>query len=324
MVQSREIRANSSWVFSAVLAVLGTVLFGAMPVSAADRSQRAGAVSAATPSDCPKCAEWTASQKPFKVYGNTYYVGTHALSSILITSPGGHVLIDGTVQEAASQVAANIRALGFRVEDVRFILNSHVHFDHAGGIAALQKMSAAQVAASAPSAHVLMQGHADPDDPQFGSLLRGLTPIEHVRIIKDGETITVGRLALTAYLTPGHTPGGTSWTWASCVQASCLRVVYADSLSAISAEGFQFSHSPTYPGVLQDFAKSFAILSTLPCDILLTPHPEFSSTFERLRKRDSGANPNAFVDSNACHRYADAARSNLNRRLEQEKHPQQH
>lgn len=273
---------------------------------------------AVTLADCPKCPEWTVSQKPFKVYGNTYYVGTHALSSILITSSAGHVLIDGTVSEAVPQVVANIRALGFRVEDIRLILNSHVHFDHAGGLSAIQRMSAAEVDASEWSARVLMQGRSSPDDPQYGSLPRDPERVEHLRIIKDGETVAVGRLRLTAHLTPGHTPGGTSWTWKSCEKARCLSVVYADSMSAVSAQGFQFSHSTSYPTVLQDFTKSFDTLSTLPCDVLLTPHPEVSDTLGRLQRRDSGSDPDAFVDSSSCREYVASARSDLEKRVAQE------
>jgi len=177
-----------------------------------------------TPSDCPKCAEWTAPQKPFKVYGNTYYVGSQTIGSVLITSPKGHILIDGTVQEGAAQVAANIRALGFRVEDVRLILNTHVHFDHAGGIATLQKLSGADVAASPWSARVLMQGRYEPDDPLFDDRLRGPTPVKHVRVIRDGETLSVSTLSVIAHFTPGHTPGGTSWAWKSCEDGRCLDV----------------------------------------------------------------------------------------------------
>jgi len=230
-------------------------------------------------------------------------------------------LIDGTVQEAVPQIVANIRSLGFRVEDIRVILNTHVHFDHAGGIAAIQKMSGAQVDASPPSAHVLMQGHSDPSDPLFGDSLRGPDPVRHVKIIKDGETVTVGPLAIIAHFTPGHTPGGTSWTWKSCEQTRCLNIVYADSLSTVSSKSFYFSHSTTYPNVLQDLEKSFKNFETLPCDILLTNHPEFSDTFGRLQRRDQESMPDAFVDTSACRQYADQSRANLKQRLEQEKHP---
>jgi len=269
------------------------------------------------PSDCPQCDVWTSPQKPFRVYGNTYYVGTRALGSILITSPQGHILIDGTVQEGAPQVAAHIRALGFRVEDVRLILNTHVHYDHAGGIAALQRLSGAQVAASPSSARVLMQGHSDRDDPQFGSLLRAPTPIKHVRILRDGEELSVGTISVRAHFTPGHTPGGTSWTWRSCEGDRCLNIVYADSLSAVSADSFRFSHNTTYPNVLTDFGRSFDVLSSLPCDILLTPHPETSNVMGRLGERDAG-NAAAFIRSSACREYVEAARAALGQRLARE------
>lgn len=275
------------------------------------------AARSSTPPDCPKCAEWTARQKPFRVYGNTYYVGSQAIGSILITSPQGHILIDGTVQEGARQVAANIRALGFRVEDIRLILNTHAHFDHAGGIATLQKLSGAAVAASPWSARVLMQGRYESDDPLFNDRLRGPSPVASVRVIRDDETLSVGALSVTAHFTPGHTPGGTTWTWKSCEQSRCLNIVYADSLSAVASEGFRFSHNTAYPTVLQDFAKSFDVISALPCDILLTPHPEFSDVLGRLRERNAG-HPDAFIDPAACRRYAEAARAALRQRLAQE------
>jgi metallo-beta-lactamase class B len=273
---------------------------------------------AAAPADCPKCPEWTAAQQPFRVFGNTYYVGTRALSSLLITSSAGHILIDGTVPEAVPQLVANIHALGFRVEDVRLILNSHDHFDHAGGLAALQRLSGAPVAARAPSARVLRQGHSDPDDPQYGSLARGPERVPNVRVISDGETVSVGPLRLTAHATAGHTPGGTSWTWTSCESARCLHIVYADSLSAIAAPGFKFSSSTTYPDALQDFHRSFATLAALPCDILLTPHPEVSDTLLRLGQREQGGAADAFVDADACRRYARQAGEDLAHRIAQE------
>ncbi len=228
------------------------------------------------------------------------------------------MLIDGAVAEAVPQLIANIRALGFRVEDIRLILNSHDHFDHAGGLAALQRLSSAQVAASAPSARVLLQGHSDPDDPQYGSLPRGPEPLAHVRVIRDGETLSVGPLRLTAHLTPGHTPGGTSWSWTSCEATRCLHMVYADSLSAVSAPGFKFSASASYPAVMRDFQTSFDTLSALPCDILLTPHPEVSDTFARLERRESGSAPDAFIEAGACRTYALHARADLHKRVAEE------
>jgi metallo-beta-lactamase class B len=126
-------------------------------------------------------------------------------------------------------------------------------------------------------------------------------------------------LALTAHLTPGHTPGGTTWTWQSCDQDRCLNLVYADSLTAVSADSFRFSSNTTYPNVMRDFEKSFATLSALPCDILLTPHPEISDLWKRIDRRDKGGDPNALVDSTACRRLADTSRANLEKRVADER-----
>ena len=269
------------------------------------------------PSPCKQCAEWNISQQPVRIYGNTYYVGVHGLSAILITSPHGDILIDGDIAESAPKIAANVAALGFRMKDIKLILNSHVHYDHAGGIAELQRLSGARVAASPATAKALEQGHSGTDDPQYGTL-PPFRPVAHVKVIKDGETLHVGSLALTAHFTPGHTPGGTSWTWQSCERERCLNIAYVDSLTAISAPSFRFSSNTTYPNVRKDFEKSFATVSALPCDILLTPHPDVSDLWSRLERRDQSGEADALVDTMACKRLANLSRANLDKRLAQE------
>ena len=269
------------------------------------------------PAACDDCAAWNADQKPFRVFGNTYYVGVRGLSSILITSDQGHVLIDGDLPESAPKIAASVRELGFRIEDVKLILNSHVHFDHAGGIAELQRLSGATVAASPASARVLKRGRSGRDDPQFGSL-RGIAPVANVRIVNGAETLRVGPLELTAHPTPGHTPGGTTWTWKSCENERCLNVVYADSLTPVSAQGFLFTRNTTYPNALIDFEISFRTLDGLACDILLTPHPEASDLWTRLVRRDEGGETDALVDASACRHLADRARRQLKARVASE------
>src|SRR6185369_7959505 len=117
--------------------------------------------------------EWNIPQKPFKIYGNSYYVGTHGLGSVLIASTAGHVLIDGALPESVPEIVAHIKELGFRVEDIKLIVSSHVHFDHAGGISELQRLSGARVAASPWSAAVLKSGTMGRDDPQFGDPVGG-------------------------------------------------------------------------------------------------------------------------------------------------------
>jgi metallo-beta-lactamase class B len=260
---------------------------------------------------------WNAPQQPFRVYGNTYYVGTHCLSAILIASRDGHVLIDAGLPTSAPLVRANVEALGFRIGDVKLILNSHAHFDHAGGIAALQAASGATVAASPASARVLEAGASGPDDPQYGEV--PTFPLVHgIRVLADDEVVHVGSLALTAHWTAGHTPGGTSWSWTSCDGDRCRDVVYADSQTPVSAAGFSFTHSPAYPAALQDFARGYAVLERLRCDILLTPHPGASALWERIAAQRSGGAP-SLVDSGGCARYAATAREQLARRVAAER-----
>lgn len=266
------------------------------------------------PSDCSSCAVWNVTQAPFRLYGNAYYVGVRGLSSVLITSDKGHILIDGALAESAAKIAASIRELGFRVEDVKLILNTHDHSDHAGGIAELQRLSGAQVAASAPSAQVLKDGKSGPDDPQFATLL-AIAPIANVRVFKDGETLRVGPIAITAHLTPGHTAGGTSWTWQSCENDRCLNMVYADSITAVSSPGYKFSE---HPELLKSFEQTFATVAAFPCDILVTPHPEASDLWTRLAKRDKDHAPAGLVDKHACQMYVDGARTRLRERVAEE------
>jgi len=273
---------------------------------------------AATAADAASCStDLNAPQAPFRIYGDTYYVGTHGVASILIASDRGLVLIDGDLAQSVPQITANIARLGFRPGDVKLILNTHVHCDHAGGIAALQRLTGAAVKASPASAAVLARGGVGRDDPQLG-IEAPIAAVENVSTLTDGETLKVGPIAVTAHFTPGHTPGGTSWTWVSCEHGRCLHIVYADSLSVVSAPDFRFTDSAAYPHALGDFEKSFAVLGALPCDILVTVHPEFNDLWTRLAARAKG-DADALVDATACRRYVDAARAKLAARVEKEK-----
>jgi metallo-beta-lactamase class B len=287
---------------------------------ATDANAQAGR-GADTSSICDNCDEWNLPQKPFRVYGNTYYVGVRGLASVLIASKRGLVLLDGDLAQSAPLIEANIRALGFRIEDVKLIVNSHAHFDHAGGIAALQRDSGAQVAASVSSAAALKAGNAVADDPQyaFGSNANGFPNVANVTIVRDGETLRVGDIALTAHTTPGHTPGSTTWTWRSCEQQRCQNVVYADSLNPISAPGFRFLGDATHGDISARFEASIDKVRKLPCEVLLTVHPGFSATLEKLERREKKSAGNPFVDKNACRAYADDAARRLRKRLDEER-----
>jgi metallo-beta-lactamase class B len=272
------------------------------------------------PKACDACEAWNAAQEPFRVFGNTWYVGTTGLGAVLVTSSAGHVLLDGGLAQSAPRIDASIRKLGFRTEDVRLILNSHAHYDHAGGIAALQRASGATVAASAPGAHAIEQGGAAPDDPQyaFGREANGYPPVDSVRVVADGETLRVGDLGVTAHYTPGHTPGATTWSWRSCEKDVCLDVVYADSLNAVSAPGFRFSGDASHASLVASFERSIDVVAGLPCDILLALHPGFSRMHEALRRRGTSRDAAPVKDPGACRAYADGARQRLKARVAEE------
>lgn len=267
--------------------------------------------SAARARECPPCAGWNAPRAPFRLHGNTWYVGTEGLTALLITSGSGHVLLDAGLPESAPRIMANVRALGFRVEDVKLIVNSHAHYDHAGGIAELQRASGARVAALPFSAEVIRSGKSDPRDPQRDDWL-DYPGVDSVETIRAGQVLRVGPIALTAHHTGGHTPGGTSWSWRSCEGSRCAEVVYADSQTPISSDSFYFTRDTLYRTGVQDFERGFATLERLTCDVLVTPHPSASQLFER---HASGT----LVDAGACKRYAASARSRLRQRIEKEK-----
>ena len=253
-------------------------------------------------------AGWTRPAPPVRIHANTYLVGTCGISSILIVGTDGDVLIDGGPEQGADLIAANIRALGFRLQDVRFILNSHEHPDHVGGIARLQRLSGATVVTSAPAAQVLRSGVASPDDPQAG-VNKPFPTADVGRIVRDGDEVLLGNVMLTAMTTPGHTPGALSWRWVSCDGGVCRTIVYADSLTPVSRDDYRFSDHPAY---LAAFRASIAKIAASPCDILLTPHPTASDMPQRL------ARGQPLLDTDACKNYAAALAKPLDERLAKE------
>lgn len=260
-------------------------------------------------SQCEGKDGWSDPAPPAHVFGNVYMVGTCGIVSLLITSPEGHILIDGATEEAAPGIAANIGKLGFDPEEVKYLLNSHEHIDHAGGLAELKNLTGAKLVARAPGKAALESGKPDTSDPQHDHLLP-FPGAKVDRVIADGESITVGRLKLTAIASPGHTLGGTSWTWKSCEGKICHDIVYADSLSAVSADGYRFSDHSDY---VATFKKTLDRIGKLKnCDILITPHPGQSDFFERL----SGKEP--LVSATDCRDYASGALDRLNKRLAEE------
>ena len=280
------------------------------------------------PKNCEPCGYWNEPGEPFHVIGNTWYVGTANLSSILLHTADGAILLDGGLPQSAPLIAANIRKLGFRVEDIRIIVNSHAHYDHAGGIAELQELSGARVYASPPSKQAFERGLPMADDPQilFGDAHNSFPAIRNVHAVKDGETLKLGSLAITAHFTPGHTPGGTTWTWKECDKPAgaddsnrrCVNIVYADSLNSVSAPGFKFIGDAKQPSRVQSFEKSIDTVAGLPCDLLLAPHADAIDVKGKLAKRQAQPSVNPFIDATACRGYAEGARQRLEKRVLEE------
>ena len=258
-----------------------------------------------------QCAEkdgWTDPAPPIRLFGNVYYVGTCGITVLLITSNQGHVLLDSGPAEAAPLIIANIRELGFVTEDVRWIVTSHEHHDHVGGVAELQALTGAKVAASAAAKPPLETGVLDPADPQAG-MHDPFAAVRVDRVMHDGETLRVGPLEVTLHATPGHALGSTSWSWRSCEGSECRRVAFADSVTAVSRDGYRFSDHPEYAAM---FRRGMDAVEAIGCDLLITPHPGASTLFERL----AGDAP--LADPNACRNYAEFGRQNLETRLARE------
>jgi metallo-beta-lactamase class B len=275
---------------------------------------------AAAAIDCENCEAWNQEQAPFQVFGNTYYVGVRGLSAVLITSPDGHVLIDGALPQSAPLIAQHVKQLGFKIEDVKLILNSHVHYDHAGGIAELQKVTGAKVIASDIAAKVLRTGKLDRNDPQF-EIIKAYPAVSDVEELGSRKSVNVGKLQLNVIHTPGHTPGGTSWSWQSCEGKRCLTMVYGDSLNAVSDDSFKYGGDDRYPNAATDMMSSIAALAAAPCDILIAAHPNFTGLWSIVDEHGKGDRAK-LIDSSSCTRYAAAGKERLEKRLADERPPQ--
>lgn len=267
--------------------------------------------------DCDQCEEWNKPQAPFRIFGDTYFVGPHGLGSVLITSPNGHVLIDGALPQSAPMIVRHIEQLGFKISDVKLILNSHVHYDHVGGLSELQKLSGAKVIASDIAAPILRSGKVDSTDPQFNHL-PPIPGVSNVEALGDRKSVELGSLRVSVIHTPGHTPGGTSWTWKSCEGQRCLNVVYGDSLNAVSDDVFKYSGDKRYPNAAADLRASMTAISAAPCDILITAHPEATGLWSVIDEQGKGDRAK-LIDASACKSYVAVTKARLEKRLEQER-----
>lgn len=232
---------------------------------------------------------------PFHIIGNIYYVGASDVTSFLIVTPAGDILLDGGFVETAPQIEANIQKLGFKLTDVKFLLNSHAHFDHAGGFADLKKRTGAQLIAMEGDAGVLADGGLT--DFYFGGKQQ-FPPIKPNRVIHDGDTVALGGVTLTAHSTPGHTRGCTAWTMTTEENGKTYRVVFVGSASILSGYSFikRPGHPESYPGIGADYEKTVRVLQSLPCDVFLAPHGSFFDLDDKRQALAKGAKENPFID----------------------------
>ncbi|MFM5948855.1 MAG: subclass B3 metallo-beta-lactamase [Novosphingobium sp.] len=253
---------------------------------------------------------WSDPAPPAHIHGESWYVGTCGITVVLIETSAGLVLIDTGPQEAVPHVLNNIRTLGFDPRHIKWLLMTHEHFDHVGGMAAIQRETGARLVVS-PGAEVAMRsGKAVPEDPQAALLAKyPMAPARVDRVLRSGGSLTVGGTRFTLHANPTHSPGSASWTWKSCEASQCLTIAYADSVNTISSDDYRFTR---HPERVEAARGGLRTIEGLPCDLLLTPHPGGSDLLERLSGKASLSYPRA------CTAYAAAGSDRLAKRLAKE------
>lgn len=248
---------------------------------------------------------WLTAIAPLRISDNVWQIGTASLTVLLIKTPDGAVLIDGGMPQQSGLTLDNIKHLGISPSDVRYILHSHAHTDHAGPLAAMREATGAILVSNAESAALLQRGGAA--DLHFGDTIT-FPPVHADRLVQDGESIELGGMTFTVHFTPGHTPGSMSWTWTDTRDGKPLRMAYVDSLST---PGYKLAENPRYPRLVEAFRNSFATVRALPCDLLLTPHAEGSGW-------DYSNTAAAHPKPMNCADYADDAERKLDQNLAQQ------
>lgn len=286
-----------------------------------------GAVGATTPGTDPLtrpiapelAPRWLEPQAPVRIHGGTWLVGSVHMNVVLIDTGAGLVLIDAGLPQAASLTEGNLRAAGFDIADVKLILSSEPHYDHAGGIAALARDSGATVVATRAGAKGLRAGRSGDDDPQQTTLF-AFPAVPRVMVVHDGEKLRLGAVTIVAHSTPGHTPGSASWSWTSCEGTDCAQMVFAASLNSLTDGRYRWS-DPAHAGAVRAFRRSFTAVRSLPCDVLITGHPEHSDGEAKLARLLAHPREDAFRVQGACRTLADRYERALDERLAAEGAP---
>jgi len=255
---------------------------------------------------------WNRPVEPFRVAGNIHYVGVAGVASFLITTPDGHILLDGGFEETVPHIQDSVRKLGFKLGDVRFLINSHAHFDHAGGLAGLKRLTGAKLLISEADAPLVAQGGRGDffwgDQPTF-------EPAAVDRLLRDKDEVKLGGVTLIARLTPGHTKGCTTWTMNVRGGGRELDVVFVGSTTV---PGYKLVSNATYPEIAADYARTFALLKTLKCDVFLGPHGSFFDLDEKRMRLAKGGRTNPFIDPRGYRRFVERTENDYLRQLRRE------
>jgi metallo-beta-lactamase class B len=245
-----------------------------------------GSATAVSADDPP---DWSTPVKPFPIAGTIYYVGTKGLAAYLIVSNQGAILLDGTTAENARLIERNIKAVGVPLQSVKRLICDHAHEDHIGALAQIQQDTGAQFLASAGDKWALEHGRVRGDTDYKP---KSFAPIKVDRVVQDADTVQLGDVTLTAHLTPGHTPGCTSWSTAVQDQGRHLNVLF---LCSITVAGNILVGNHAYPQIASDYRATFRKLAAMKADIVLPSHPDMADVIEREGRREAGEK-DAFID----------------------------
>jgi metallo-beta-lactamase class B len=253
------------------------------------------AIISASPIRAADPPEWWTPVRPFHIEGPVYYVGTKGLAAYLIKTRSGAILLDGTLARNAPLIERNIESLGVPLQHVRLLISDHAHDDHVGALARIKRDSGARLLASAGDRWALEHG-TPRGDTDYG--VWRFAPVKVDGVVGDGQTIHLGDVALTAHLTPGHTPGCTSWSMTVRDHGVSRHILF---LGSITVAGNILVGNHAYPNIVQDYRTTFTKLAGMHADILLTSHPEMADVLDREARREAG-DANAFMDPGALPR----------------------
>ena len=241
--------------------------------------------------------------EPFKIAGNLYYVGSSDMACYLITTPAGHIVLDGGFAETAPQIEANIAKLGFNLKDVKVLLNSQAHYDHSAGFAQLKRDSGAKLEIMEGDAELIE--HGGRGDFFFGDKMT-FTPVKVDRVLHEGDTVAVGGMTLHAMKTAGHTKGCTSWTTTIRDGQRDLSAVFVCSESVLP--GYKLVNDPKYPQQAADYEDGFKKLQAVKPDLFLGSHGVFFGLTEKRAKQKAGAKENPFIDPDGYRQWLEQSR----------------